>query len=136
MAAGGYAGEGGLRGGALVQEHVFLTGTRPPDVMSRGELRKAFAGGYIGGPGVPVSSSSINGVPMSSTSVLGFSTKWGRPQFQEVLFSAAQAAHAAGETRVAMLICGTQEIVNSCRHCVHLDSSDISFDIHYEVLAF
>lgn len=115
---------------------MFLTGARPPDVLSRGELRKAFARGYAGGAGVPLSSTSVGGVPMSSTSVLGFSTKWGRPQFQEVLYGAAQAAHAAGETRVAMLICGTQEIVNSCRHSVHLDGSDIAFDIHYEVLAF
>lgn len=113
-----------------------MTGTRPPGALSRGELMKAYAGGYTGGTGMPVSSASVSGVPMSSTSVLGFSTKWGRPQFQEVLYSAAQSAHAQGETRVAMLICGTQEIVNSCRHCVHLDGSDVSFDIHYEVLAF
>lgn len=97
-----------------VQDNVFLTGVPKRPVVGEDGVARDFE---------PVSLPGVN-------------TTCGRPDFFTLLSDAADIAKALGETRAAVLICGSLGIVRSIQDDIPKIVTDVAIDLHYEVLAF
>jgi Ferric reductase NAD binding domain len=61
----------------------------------------------------------------------------GRPDWAGVFREATAAARAAGEARVAVLVCGGRGMVDHVlMQCKRQSTTEISFRCHYEVFGF
>ena len=97
-----------------MQDNVFLTGVPKRPVVGEDGVARDFE---------PVSLPGVN-------------TTCGRPDFFTLLSDAADIAKALGETRAAVLICGSLGIVRSIQDDIPKIVTDVAIDLHYEVLAF
>lgn len=96
---------------SIVQEEVFLTGKRGSGQGSTADLLQA------GSPGVHITR--------------------GRPDFARLLVSAAKTAAAVGESRVAVMVCGNQGIVQRVLATAREASTrEVAFDCHHEKFSF
>lgn len=99
------------REGAGVQEDVFLTGKRGDGDGDTASLPHATS------PGVHITR--------------------GRPDLASLLSSAARTAAAVGESRVAIMVCGNQGIVEKVLAAAReASTADVALDCHHEKFSF
>lgn len=75
----------------------------------------------------------LTGVGDQKSTQLSSSLRTGRPPTRDILEEAREAAIAACESRVALLVCGPTPLVNKARELAsELSTKEIKFDFHSE----